>query len=191
MRVITGEYKGRQLDAISGRKTRPTSDKVKEAIFNIIGPYFDADLVLDLFSGSGSLGIEAVSRGVDRAILVDKNREASQIIEKNVKSLQAEDRITVLNLSAQAALDYLDQHNEEVNLLFLDPPYDMNVHEDILEQMTDRNLLSPRALVVCEVPKRTDLADQINSLELIRQEQYGKTKIYIYQNQVDLEEEDE
>lgn len=115
MRIISGEFKGRRLESLPGAATRPTSDKVKESLFNIIGPYFEADTVVDLFSGSGSLGLEAVSRGVSHGYLVDNNEQAVRIIQENVDNLRLNDRVTVMNQSAQSALDYFQAHDIKID----------------------------------------------------------------------------
>ncbi len=188
MRVIAGKYKGRLLDAMEGRQTRPTSDMIKESIYNLIGPYFEADTAVDLFSGSGSLGIEAVSRGVKEAYLIDSNPEAINIIEQNVASLDAGDECHVMNTTAQAALDYFSHQQIKINLLLLDPPYDMDIIEELLIEALEKEVLSPRALVVCESSKRIDFAEEIGSLQQIKNRTYGKTRICVYQNTEEIGE---
>ncbi|MDO5456912.1 MAG: 16S rRNA (guanine(966)-N(2))-methyltransferase RsmD [Atopococcus tabaci] len=191
MRVISGEFKGRHLEALPGEGTRPTSDKVKESLFNIIGPYFEADTVVDLFSGSGNLGIEAVSRGVTHGYLVENNEQAVRVIQENVDSLELNDRITVLNQSAQSALDYFQAHQIKINLLFLDPPYDMDVIEEILTVSLNKGILSKRAIVVCETTKYKEFPDALGDLEKIRDQKYGKTRLTIYQNTEEISGEDD
>lgn len=188
MRVIAGKLKGRRLKALEGQSTRPTSDMIKESIFNLIGPYFEAATVVDLFSGSGSLGIEALSRGVDHAYLVDHNPEATAIIRDNVHSLGLNDQVDILTMSAQAALHYFKSHGIVINLLLLDPPYDMEGLEELLADILSLDLISPRALVVCETSKRVELAEKIGSLEVIKNRKYGKSRVTVYQNTVELED---
>lgn len=189
MRIISGEFKGRRLETLYGSATRPTSDKIKESLFNIIGPYFEADTVVDLFAGSGSLGLEAVSRGVRHGYLVDNNEEAVRVIQENMDNLRLNGRVTVMNQSAQSALDYFQAHDIQINLLFLDPPYDMDVIEEILTVALDKGVLSKRAIVVCETTKYKEFPDVIGSLEKIRDQKYGKTRLSIYQNTEELPEE--
>lgn len=191
MRVISGEFKGRRLESLEGSATRPTSDKVKESLFNIIGPYFEADTVVDLFSGSGNLGIEAVSRGVAHGYLVDNNERAVRVIQENVNNLGLNDRITVMNQSAQSALDYFQGQDIKINLLFLDPPYDMDVIQEILTVAVNKGILSKRAIVVCETTKYKEFPDIIGSLEKIRDQKYGKTRLTIYQNTEEISGEDD
>lgn len=191
MRVISGEFKGRLLESVPGEATRPTSDKVKESLFNIIGPYFEADTVVDLFSGSGNLGIEALSRGVAHGYFVDNNEQAIRVIQDNVDSLELNDRVTVLNQSAQSALDYFEGQQIKINLLFLDPPYDMDIIQEMLTVALNKGILSKRAIVVCETTKYKEFPDTIGSLEKIRDQKYGKTRLTIYQNTEEIGGEDD
>lgn len=119
MRVISGEYGGRRLKSLSGPNTRPTTDKVKESIFNMIGPYFDGEEVLDLFSGSGGLAIEAVSRGCSHAVCVDKNYQALKIIKENIAITKEPEKFTTLKLDADKAIEKLAQLGKKFDYLFL------------------------------------------------------------------------
>src|SRR3954447_6838055 len=107
MRVVSGNYKGRALKAVPGVSTRPTTDKVKEAIFNVVGPYFEGGIALDLFAGSGGLGIEAVSRGLDKAIFIDRDHKAIQTIHENINTCQLEEKTEVYRNDADRALKAL------------------------------------------------------------------------------------
>ena len=104
MRVVAGTLKGRSIKAVKGTNTRPTTDKVKESIFNIIGPYFEGGLALDLFGGSGNLGIESLSRGIERAIFVDRENIAIQTIKQNIKDLKLDERVEIYRNDAFKAL---------------------------------------------------------------------------------------
>lgn len=123
MRVVAGEYRGRKLSAVPGMATRPTTDKVKEAVFNIIGPYFDGGTSLDLYAGSGGLSIEGVSRGIERAVLVDRQLAAIKTIKKNIATTKHEDQFVVLKQDATRALHMLQSKGEHFDLIYLDPPY--------------------------------------------------------------------
>lgn len=123
MRVVAGEYRGRKLSAVPGMATRPTTDKVKEAVFNIIGPYFDGGTSLDLYAGSGGLSIEGVSRGIERAVLVDRQLAAIKTIKKNIVTTKHEDQFVVLKQDATRALHMLQSKGEHFDLIYLDPPY--------------------------------------------------------------------
>ena len=120
LRVVAGEFGGRPLKTLEGKTTRPTTDKVKGAIFNMIGPFFDGGRVLDLFSGSGSLAIEAISRGMSFAVLVEKDRRAQAVIQENIKMTKSEKQFQLLKMDAVRALTQL---TGKFDLVLLDPPY--------------------------------------------------------------------
>ncbi|MBF0845692.1 RsmD family RNA methyltransferase, partial [Streptococcus danieliae] len=107
MRVVAGKYGGRPLKTLAGQTTRPTTDKVKGAIFNMIGPYFDGGQVLDLYAGSGSLAIEAISRGMDQAVLVEKDRRAQAIVQANIEMTKETTRFRLMKMEAKRALAQL------------------------------------------------------------------------------------
>lgn len=182
MRVISGEYGGRPLKAVPGNNTRPTTDKVKESVFNLIGPYFNEGQVLDLYSGSGSLGIEAVSRGMDRAVLVDAHFKAVQVIHENVKMTKAEDKFVVWKKKASQALEQLAKKGDMFDLIFLDPPYAKQEIESTIEELLKKNLLNNRALIVCETDAKTALPDHFDEkCQLWKVKEYGSTKITVYE----------
>lgn len=181
MRIISGDYGGRPLKTLFGQNTRPTSDRLKETMFNIIGPYFKGGDVLDLYAGTGALGIEAVSRGMDKAILVDSNTEAIQVISENIKITKEDYKFETLKSKANYALNTLASRNEKFTLVFLDPPYaDQRVEENIRE-LVKKDLLADVSLIVCEVGKHTELADEIEEIKLWDQREYRNKKIVIYQ----------
>ena len=185
MRVIAGEFKGRKLNSVPGVQTRPTSDKVKESVFNMIGPYFDGGASLDLYAGSGGLSIEAVSRGIEKAILVDKKTPAIKTIKMNTALTNQENKFDVRKDIATNALEKLGQEATVFSLVFLDPPYlkaEPFILQDIIA-LLDYNLLEDNALIICETDRKTDLPQKINDVALWKQEKYGSTKIWIYRNE--------
>ena len=123
MRIISGKYAKRNLFTLKSQKTRPTSDKVKESLFNSLGQFFAGGEVLDLYAGSGALGIEAVSRGCEHAVLNDVSRPACQIIRKNVDLTKEPDRFEVFTMPAKVALKVFADQERKFDLVFLDPPY--------------------------------------------------------------------
>lgn len=180
MRVISGEYRGRKLKSLEGKNTRPTTDKVKESIFNMIGPYFDGGVVLDLYAGSGSLAIEAISRGMDQAICIDNNYAAIKIIQKNIEVTKQEEKFIVKKMDATKAINYLSTENQSIDLLVLDPPY---ANQEIvlqIEQMLDLGLLKTTTIIVCETDQSVELPDNINFFEKYRESTYGISKITVY-----------
>src|SRR5690606_38226907 len=134
MRVITGEYGGRRLKAVPGENTRPTTDKIKESLFNMIGPYFDGGNCLDLFAGSGGLAIEAVSRGMDKAVLIDKAPAAIKVIQENIAVTKEEEKFKVIRGDAARVINNLKSEQQVFDLVFLDPPYANNKFFLKLEQ---------------------------------------------------------
>ncbi|MGV9051646.1 16S rRNA (guanine(966)-N(2))-methyltransferase RsmD [Lactococcus lactis] len=178
MRVVSGNYGGRPLKTLAGKTTRPTTDKVKGAIFNMIGPYFEGGRVLDLFAGSGSLAIEAISRGMDHAILVEKDRAAQQVILENIKMTKETEKFQLLKMSAERVLSNL---SETFDLVLLDPPYAKEQIVENLELLQEKKRLTENVIVVCETDKEVELPDQIGKLELTRQKTYGISKISIYE----------
>lgn len=178
MRVVSGNYGGRPLKTLAGKTTRPTTDKVKGAIFNMIGPYFEGGRVLDLFAGSGGLAIEAISRGMDEAVLIEKDRAAQAVILENIKMTKETEKFQLLKMPAERALSHL---TGQFDLVLLDPPY---AKEQIVQNLTflqEQNLLTQAVTVVCETDKSVELPEQIGSLVLTKQKIYGISKISIYE----------
>ncbi len=142
MRVVAGERKGMPLKAITGTTTRPTTDKVKESIFNIIGPFFDGGVVLDLFAGSGGLGIEALSRGASKGIFVEKDGRAFQILQENIKKCRYEDQTELFRTDATRAVKGLLKRDIQIDYLFVDPPYHKVDYYDFVETLVNAGKLS-------------------------------------------------
>ncbi|MTD38736.1 16S rRNA (guanine(966)-N(2))-methyltransferase RsmD [Erwinia sp. CPCC 100877] len=181
MRVISGEYRGRRLKALDGDHTRPTTDKVKESIFNIIGPYFEGGQVLDLYAGSAGLAIEAVSRGMDSAICIEKNFAAIKVIKENIAVTKEPDKFTIKKMDADKAIEFLHEAKEKFDLVLLDPPYAKQKIQEQLEQMQACQLLNEDVTIVCETDKSVQLPETIGSLQKRRETTYGITQITIYQ----------
>lgn len=178
MRVIAGTLKGRRLFAPSGDRTRPTSDRVKEAVFSMIGPYFEGGMCLDLFAGSGALAIEAISRGVDRGILVDNS--SAETIRKNVESLGVAGRTSVWAMPYDSALKRANRESLRFTLVFLDPPYRLGVLANALDGLRNYRLLAPNAVVVAEMSRRTGPPVAESGYSLRRQAYYGDTGVCVY-----------
>lgn len=183
MRVVSGQYKGKSLKAVPGNSTRPTTDKVKESIFNMIGPYFNGGECLDLFAGSGGLGIEALSRGADKAIFVDRDGKAIGTIYDNLKSCQLEERAEVYRNDFKRALKALVKRGLSFDTIFLDPPYAKQQLKEILEMVSENNLLKKKGVIVCEHGTDVQLPERVDELILKREETYGMIRISIFSYQ--------
>ena len=155
MRVITGTAKGVRLDTLEGETTRPTSERTKEAMFSMIQFEIEGRRVLDLFAGSGQLGIEAISRGAQSAVFVDRARKAVSIVRRNLQKTKFDGVGTVVNTDF---LSYLRHpHGQKFDLVFLDPPYALGAVPTVLREMLRRELLLPGALILCETGASEDV----------------------------------
>lgn len=181
MRIIAGQYGGRPLKAAVSEGTRPTTDKIKESIFNLIGPYFDGGLVLDLYAGTGALAIEAVSRGANEAYIVDVDNQAINSINKNIEITKEMEKFQVFRMPAAKALTTFMHKQLAFDLVFLDPPYDNDAIIDDLEWMVMYDLLKEGALVVCETKAKKDMPETLGPLSIYKQKKYGTTLITIYE----------
>lgn len=181
MRIISGEFGGRRLKAVPGRATRPTTDKIKEAVFNIIGPYFNGGNALDLFAGSGGLGIEAASRGMQQVVLVDRQYAAIKTIKANITVTKMPQRFRVIKANAMHALHQLAAENNKFDLVLLDPPYQQQKITANMAALATQNLLATNAQLVCETNAATVLPVQLPAFRQLRRQTYGTTAITIYQ----------
>ncbi|WP_162012883.1 16S rRNA (guanine(966)-N(2))-methyltransferase RsmD [Streptococcus sp. S784/96/1] len=177
MRIVSGEFGGRPLKTLDGKNTRPTSDKVRGAMFNMIGPYFDGGRVLDLFAGSGGLAIEAVSRGMDSAVLVEKHSGAQAIVQENIKMTNVPEKFTLLKMEAERALSQL---TGTFDLIFLDPPYAKEQIVANIEAMDRLGLLGDEVMIVCETDKAVQLPEEIGSVGIWKEKVYGISKVTVY-----------
>lgn len=177
MRVITGKARGVQLKTPDGMLTRPTTDRVKEALFSIINFEIPGAKVLDLFGGTGQLGIEALSRGAKSAVFVDAREEACKLIRENLKRTKLEQDAAVVRSDY---LDYLGRCREQFNIIFLDPPYAEVFLENSLNRITEIDILQSNGIIVTERPLGKDI--QCNYLGFVRSRdyKYGKTLLTIY-----------
>ncbi|WP_251549042.1 16S rRNA (guanine(966)-N(2))-methyltransferase RsmD [Neobacillus muris] len=184
MRVVAGSCKGRPLKAVPGNTTRPTTDKVKEAIFNMIGPYFDGGTGLDLFAGSAGLGIEALSRGLDQVIFIDRDAKAISIIHENIKNCRFEEKSEVFRNDADRAIKALIKRGIQFDYVFLDPPYKRQQLFQLMEKMSESSLVKPNGIIVCEHSTDVGLPQTVGSFIQKKYEQYGITAVTIFLNSI-------
>lgn len=180
VRVVSGICKGRPLKAVPGNSTRPTTDKVKEAIFNMIGPYFDGGIGLDLFAGSGGLGLEALSRGLDKVIFIDREAKAIQIIHENIKACKFEDKTEVYRNDAERAIKALIKRGISFDYIFLDPPYKNAQLISLMEKIDEQNLIKTGGIVVCEHSVDVDLPETVGRFTQKKHEKYGIIAVTIF-----------
>jgi 16S rRNA (guanine966-N2)-methyltransferase len=182
MRVISGSRRGRPLQAVPGKSTRPTTDKVKEAIFSMIGQTnLDGGWGLDLYAGTGGLGIEALSRGLEQVIFVDQNKKAFEIIKQNLTSLDLLDQSEVYKNEASRALKAILKRDLRFSLVFLDPPYAEQKIASQLAILDEYNLIVSGGMIIVETGTGEELPARVGSLFLEKNQVYGDTEIRIYQ----------
>ncbi|MCD7805496.1 MAG: 16S rRNA (guanine(966)-N(2))-methyltransferase RsmD [Oscillospiraceae bacterium] len=172
MRVITGSLRGRKLKALEGEGTRPTTDKTKETIFSIIQFDIPYTRVLDLYAGSGQLGIEALSRGANSAVFVEKARDAVGIIKENVKACNLGDQSKIINTDAINYLKMAASGHEKFDIILMDPPYEEGLMEKSLELC--EAVMSEKCIVVCEHEARLVLPEKFAGLKLRKRYSCGK-----------------
>ena len=177
MRVITGKARGVQLKTPEGMMTRPTSDRVKEALFSIINFDVPGARVLDLFGGTGQLGIEALSRGADSAVFVDAREDACKLIRENLKRTKLEGQGRVVRSDY---LDYLDHCREKFHIVFLDPPYAEVFLENSLKRITEIDILESGGIIITERPLGKELPFMIDGYTRSKDYKYGKTLLTLY-----------
>ena len=177
MRVITGTARGRRLKELTGYETRPTTDRVKEGIFNIIQFDIEGRKVLDLFAGTGQLGIEALSRSAASAVFIDQRRDAAALIRDNLKLTGLDKNAKVICGDAAA---FLSSTHEKFDLIFIDPPYAANLWKSSLSAISQFDILSNHGIIVCESPANQDMPPVDPPYFLRRTYRYGKIKITTY-----------
>ena len=177
MRVITGKARGIQLKTPEGMQTRPTADRVKEALFSIIHFDIPGAKVLDLFGGTGQLGIEALSRGADSAVFVDAREDACKIIRENLKRTKLETQGRVVRSDY---LEYLRRSKEKFNIILLDPPYAEVFLENALNCIAEIDILQSGGIIVTERPLGKDLLCQFEGLTRSKDYKYGNTLLTLY-----------
>lgn len=177
MRVITGEARGRRLETLEGEDVRPTTDKVKEAIFSAIQFDIQGRVFLDLFAGCGQMGIEAISRGASKAIFVDKSRKSIEIVRKNLNTVNFYHKGKVLHTDS---LSYLNMCADDFDIAFLDPPYGKEILEEVLPIVADK--IKKTGIIIAESHENDHILQNYGEFVLDRTRLYGKIKVSIYRH---------
>lgn len=179
MRIIAGERRGAKLEAVPGLNTRPTADRVKEGLFNIIQMDIDSDtIVLDAFAGTGALGLEALSRGAREAVFIEENPQALAVLRQNIAKCRYEDRARVISGDALSILPQLT--GTAFDLIFVDPPYRKNLYEAVLFSVLKYHLLSEYGILVSEHSKSIPFSLQEEGLNLYKTRSYGETVLNFF-----------
>jgi 16S rRNA (guanine966-N2)-methyltransferase len=184
VRVIAGKFKNRRLKTLVGTTTRPTSDRLKESLFNVLRDRIQGAIFLDAFAGSGSVGIEALSRGAKFAAFIEMSPQAGKLILENLTNLKtlSEKDFFLVCLKADRALKRLSQMPNKFDIVFIDPPYsDWNEYPRFFEQLQESQLLSERAIVIAEHSKRLTLKEQFGQLIRFREIKQGESVLSFYQ----------
>ena len=180
MRIIAGTYASRRLETLKGQATRPTLDKVKEAVFSALGGMFDGGTMLDLYAGSGAIGLEAVSRGMNQAVLVDQSHAAAEIIRKNIALLGCQKQTRLLAMNDRKALSLLAKEGVQFDLVYLDPPYEKQHNEEVMTYLVEHGMLKNGARVVIEAKKEENYTQTFGPLQYQKEKVYGIVKITYY-----------
>ena len=187
MRVITGSARGCRLKELEGMETRPTTDRVKEGLFNIIQFDIEGRKVLDLFAGTGQLGIECLSRGAASAVFVDRRADAVKLVRENLKATRLSDKARVVSGDS---MEFLKSLREKFDLIFLDPPYEAGLLEAAIAHIAKFDILSPHGIIVAEHPAGRVLPALTAPYRLGRTYRYGKIALSVYRRSGNEENEE-
>lgn len=183
MRVISGSARGLKLKAPDGMSTRPTADRIKESLFNIISADLYESRFLDLFSGSGSIAIEALSRGAKEAVLVDADFKSAAVIKQNLKASRLEGRAEVFNCDVISAINRLGKRGDKFDIIFMDPPYNKDFVNAALSAVVKADILSDEGYIIAEQSQK-DAVPDINGLNVFRIKDYKITKMTFLQKEI-------
>lgn len=190
MRVISGKARGTKLNSIESITTRPTLDRVKESLFNILQEYINQKVVLDLFAGSGALGIEALSRNAKNATFCDNNKQAIQMIKTNLERTRLLEKSEIINLDYKKCIELLNTKNKKFDLIFLDPPYKEDIAIDSLKLIIKNNLVNNKGIIVIETDEvirdLKELNDamviELQNVKIFDQRKYGRANLIFLKN---------
>lgn len=185
MRVITGSAKGRRLKTLAGMDVRPTTDGVKEAIFSIVQFEVEGATVLDLFAGSGQLGIEALSRGASKVVFVDNSAESIKVVKDNLRHTGLEENAVVINTANNA---FLRSTRDKFDIAILDPPYNHNLIQKSMPQLVEK--MAETGIIICEHEKETKLPESFGDFTVSKVYRHGRATLTAYRKKPDAEQEE-
>lgn len=180
MRILSGKAKNKRLKSQKGHKVRPPLARIKESLFGILKPYIYDSLFLDLYSGTGSIALEALSQGAKRAVMIDQNNESIKVIIENVNNLGFQDKCRAYKNDALRAIEILGKKREEFDIVFMDPPYHDEVCEVTISKVIECNILKKNGLIVAEHHINEKLPNEILSLKKIDERKYSDKIISFY-----------
>jgi 16S rRNA (guanine966-N2)-methyltransferase len=181
MRVIAGKYRSRTLRSLKGQALRPTSDRLRETLFNILGPAVEGATFMDLYAGTGAVGIEALSRGARSAVFIEQHAPAAILIRRNLDSLAIKSGVEILSVDVMRGLKRLEARHARAQFIFLDPPYAATEeYENVLEFLGESSLLAPGGRVIGEHLKKRSLPARVGELELVRVVEQGDAALSFY-----------
>lgn len=191
MRVIAGEYRGRRLDRIEGMEIRPTSDKVKESLFNMLGEAVIDCSFLDLFGGTGGIGIEALSRGAKHVVFIDAGIKSIKVLKGNLERLNIKAGAEVFHTDYETAIKKLYKYNKQFDIVFIDPPYSLGMAQNALVCIEANPILAQDGLIIVEHDSRDDMPNKVGRLALYRVKRYGNTSLSFYSIDKQTQHEEE
>jgi 16S rRNA (guanine966-N2)-methyltransferase len=168
------------LRTVGGLAVRPTSDRLRETLFNILAPHVTGSRFLDICAGSGAIGVEAISRGAQRVTFIDSSRRACSVIEANLHALGVGNEAAIINRDAVAALKQLAKENKQFDIIFFDPPYASGIYQEVMRLLDERPLLSADAIVIAEHRAKTPPGDRFGALRMYREVKQGESALAFY-----------
>lgn len=180
MRIISGRAKGRKILSPATNETRPTLDRIKESIFNIIQGYVVDSVVVDVFAGTGSLGLEAASRGAKEVYLIDKSPVTYPLLKQNIENLKFEDVCTSINGDSYSALRNFASKGVVFDLIFIDPPYMKDLIPQAMEIVDKNNMLQEDGMIVCKIDSSEEIFEGTENIKLVDKRKYGNTIVCFY-----------
>jgi 16S rRNA (guanine(966)-N(2))-methyltransferase RsmD len=180
MRIIGGQFRGRKIKHPEIEAVRPTKDRIREAVFNMVAGYVPGACVLDLFAGSGAFGLESLSRGAEKAVFVEQDSLCSKVLADNISSLGIGDKATIIQEDTFKSLELLNEDKESFDLVFSDPPYNMGMSKKTLIMINHYDILNPSGLLIIEHHEAEEIPDSSGDVSLFKQKTYKDISISVF-----------
>ena len=180
MRIVAGEFKGRRIETPKGNDVRPTTEKVKEALFSMLSDLMEDSVCCDLFSGTGNLGLEAISRGARKCVFCDNSGESVRLIKRNIEYCRAGDRAVLVPGSFEKCLKKMDEDGLKADIFFLDPPYREGLYDRCMELINELGLLKEGGVIVCEHGRNDRFPEEYCGFLKFKEKNYGSITLSMY-----------